>query len=234
MKKIQTNKDRLDNLKKRGDLIKESFQKEFNKIKRVDESWNGGEYDSPEHQAQEDFYDNINQTSKDEIEESNNDVNEYDNYNYPAGADADPNAPWNQDEGSEYCEDIEYLELGDFEDPSDPITWNGQTPTQEELWDLLDGINVGFIDERHNEYSESLLTLITKYDNDAEIKTKLIKMLDGFKKKGILTISGKDLDKIQLGLTPKGEGYSLGGHLKDLASEAISDGTEPFSYYERD
>jgi len=23
-------------------------------------------------------------------------VNEYDNYNYPAGADADPNAPWNQ------------------------------------------------------------------------------------------------------------------------------------------
>jgi hypothetical protein len=27
-----------------------------------------------------------------------NELKEYDNYNYPAGADADPNAPWNQDD----------------------------------------------------------------------------------------------------------------------------------------
>ena len=37
MKKFKTNEDRLSNLKKRGQLIKESFQKEFNKIKRIDE-----------------------------------------------------------------------------------------------------------------------------------------------------------------------------------------------------
>jgi len=38
MKKIQTKKDRLDSLKKRGNLIKESFQAQFNKIKRVNET----------------------------------------------------------------------------------------------------------------------------------------------------------------------------------------------------
>ena len=38
MKKFKTNQDRLDDLKKRGDLIKESFLNEFNKIRRVDES----------------------------------------------------------------------------------------------------------------------------------------------------------------------------------------------------
>jgi len=38
MKKINTNKDRLANLEERGNLIKESFKKEFDKIKRVDES----------------------------------------------------------------------------------------------------------------------------------------------------------------------------------------------------
>ena len=39
MKKFKTNQDRLNDLKKRGDLIKESFQKEFNKIKRLDEGY---------------------------------------------------------------------------------------------------------------------------------------------------------------------------------------------------
>jgi len=38
MKKFNTNKDRLDNLKERGNLIKEAFQKEFNKIQRLDEN----------------------------------------------------------------------------------------------------------------------------------------------------------------------------------------------------
>jgi hypothetical protein len=38
MKKINTNKDRLEDLKKRGNLIKESFQEQFNKIKRINES----------------------------------------------------------------------------------------------------------------------------------------------------------------------------------------------------
>jgi hypothetical protein len=37
-KKFLTENDRLENLKKRGQLIKESFQKEFNKIKRLDEA----------------------------------------------------------------------------------------------------------------------------------------------------------------------------------------------------
>jgi hypothetical protein len=37
-KKFVTNQSRLDDLKRRGDLIKESFQKEFNKIKRLNES----------------------------------------------------------------------------------------------------------------------------------------------------------------------------------------------------
>jgi len=36
-KKFLTNQDRLDNLEKRGELIKESFQKEFDKIKRLNE-----------------------------------------------------------------------------------------------------------------------------------------------------------------------------------------------------
>jgi hypothetical protein len=40
MSKFKTNEDRLNNLEKRGQLIKESFQREFNKIKRVDESRN--------------------------------------------------------------------------------------------------------------------------------------------------------------------------------------------------
>jgi len=44
MKKINTNKDRLESLKKRGDLIKESFHETFNNIKRIDEDFN--RYDS--------------------------------------------------------------------------------------------------------------------------------------------------------------------------------------------
>jgi len=41
-------------------------------------------------------------------------INEYDNYNYPAGADADPNAPWNQADEPEWN--------GEFDvEPSDNI-----------------------------------------------------------------------------------------------------------------
>jgi len=39
MKKFKTNEDRLNNLKKRSQLIKESFHATFNKIKRIDEGF---------------------------------------------------------------------------------------------------------------------------------------------------------------------------------------------------
>ena len=42
-KKFNTEKDRLENLKKRGDLIKESFHGMFNRIKRIDEEISSSE-----------------------------------------------------------------------------------------------------------------------------------------------------------------------------------------------
>jgi len=63
MKKINTNKDRLDTLVKRGNLIKESFKKEFDKIKRVNESEDesGAElfYSDEFNNANKDYTDNM-------------------------------------------------------------------------------------------------------------------------------------------------------------------------------
>ena len=47
MKKINTNKDRLESIEKRGNLIKESFQREFNKIKRIDEDYDDRDRNNP-------------------------------------------------------------------------------------------------------------------------------------------------------------------------------------------
>jgi hypothetical protein len=56
-----------------------------------------------------------------------NEIKEYDNYNYPAGADADSNAPWHQnDRESEY----EYKN-GEFED-AEPIDKNYNGPIENE------------------------------------------------------------------------------------------------------
>ena len=45
MKKFNTDNDRLESIEKRGNLIKESFKKEFNKIKRVDEDFDWSKYE---------------------------------------------------------------------------------------------------------------------------------------------------------------------------------------------
>ena len=56
-----------------------------------------------------------------------NQIKEYDNYNYPAGADADPNAPWNQaDNEPEY----EYRK-GELDDVS-PLDRNYNGPIENE------------------------------------------------------------------------------------------------------
>ena len=51
------------------------------------------------------------------IKESLGEINlkEFDNYNYPPGADADPNAPWNQPEPPEFVE-YDVIDDGDSVD----------------------------------------------------------------------------------------------------------------------
>lgn len=47
------------------------------------------------------MYDNLVSTYSGNNENGNTELKEYDNYNYPAGADADPSAPWNQPDPEE-------------------------------------------------------------------------------------------------------------------------------------
>jgi len=65
-------------------------------------------------------------------------LNEYDNYNYPAGADADPNAPWNQPPDPEFKE----WEIYDEGDTLDDFTINFMDDQQGSavvaLQDILD------------------------------------------------------------------------------------------------
>ena len=61
MKKINTNKDRLENLEKRGNLIKESFQEQFNKIKRLNEDW-GDTEEFDDFQKRKPYIDSNNKT----------------------------------------------------------------------------------------------------------------------------------------------------------------------------
>jgi len=170
MKKINTNKDRLENLKERGDLIKESFQREFNKIKRVDEEFDWSKY---EHKLSDEELDALGKGEADYEDKATRanlgedsglgkwgkkewapgeeehmdahikatgdrdeakykaekaarmekqtypngrpDVNEYGDPGYPAGAEHDPTAPYNQPDPPEY-ESYEILDNGDNAD----------------------------------------------------------------------------------------------------------------------
>ena len=61
MKKILTNKERLESLKKRSNLIKESFQREYDKIKRLDEETS---YQGLDELDYNDVYSKINPNDK--------------------------------------------------------------------------------------------------------------------------------------------------------------------------
>jgi len=65
-----------------------------------------------------------------------NEIKEYDNYNYPAGADADPNAPWHQND-----RDTEYeYRRGEIEDTSEvDINYNGPIENEKLVLNSKDG-----------------------------------------------------------------------------------------------
>ena len=107
-------------------------------------------------------------------------LKEFDNYNYPHGADADPNAPWNQEDSPEYSGNFEIVDDGDnVNEFSVKLIDDGGGTSTVYLYKMLDTINanpevVNYFEKalmtkpRPNSFEKNLNNLVDEYADHAE------------------------------------------------------------------
>jgi len=118
------------------------------------------------------------ESEKNEIENQLKLLKEYNNYDYPAGADADPSAPWNQVEN-------DYPKFDDFEIEEDGDTLetfyikaignDGDSYASDSLLNILGGLEVG--EEVVQYFEKSLIEKGDEGDPSPELHTKLTNII---------------------------------------------------------